>query len=66
MFQDLMQESFDKVIARMEENRKAEAEKKRVVDAVWEAYHGLGDLSVKATFDAMYDAGYLRLPANKD
>jgi hypothetical protein len=47
-------------------NRKAEAEKRRVVDAVWEAYHELGDLSVRATFDAMYDAGYLRLPANND
>jgi hypothetical protein len=47
-------------------NRKAEAEKKRVVDAVWEAYHEFGDLSVRATFDALYDAGYLRLPANKD
>jgi hypothetical protein len=46
--------------------RKAEAEKKRVVDAVWEVYHELGDLSVRATFDAMYDLGYLRSPANKD
>jgi hypothetical protein len=47
-------------------NRKAEAEKKRVVDAVWEAYHELGDLSVRATFDAMYDAGYLRMPPEKN
>jgi hypothetical protein len=47
-------------------SRKAEAEKKRVVDAAIDCcdkdeYEGLADL-----FSELYDAGYLRLPANKD
>jgi len=58
-FQDLMQESFDKVIARMEEKHKAEAEKKRVVDAAQKICINFysNDLS------KLYDAGFLRMPA---
>jgi hypothetical protein len=64
MLQDLMQESFDKVIARMEENRKAEAEKKRVVQ---QASFKVSEFrSLDKVLGELYDAGYLRSPANKD
>jgi hypothetical protein len=66
MLQDLMQESFDKVIARMEENRKAEAEKKRVVDAAYNAIAKPNGIGVDAALSELYDLGYLRSPTNKD
>jgi hypothetical protein len=67
-FQDLMQESFDKVITRMEEKRKAEAEKKRVVDAATEILYKHACATKGELIDgakALYDLGYLRLPEQK-
>jgi hypothetical protein len=50
-------------------NRKAEAEKKRVVDAATEILYKHACATKGELIDgakALYDAGYLRLPANKD
>ena len=44
-------------------NRKAEAEKKRVVDADFKIASGG---MTREMYSALYDAGYLRLPTNKD
>lgn len=46
-------------------NRKAEAERKRVVDAALEFFHETAEFNVSESFNKLYDAGYLRLPADK-
>jgi hypothetical protein len=41
--------------------RKAEAERKRVVDAVMKFWMSV-DTGTTATFEKLYDAGFLRMP----
>jgi len=45
-------------------NRKAEAERKRCIEAVRDAYFGFGGDSY-ASFAMLYDAGFLRMPDDK-
>jgi hypothetical protein len=53
------------VLRPLDYNRKAEAEKKRVVDAVIEAYDkAREDKGLLQAFNELYDLGYLRTPAN--
>ncbi len=48
----------------LDHNRKAEAEKKRVVDAVIKAYDkAREDKGLLQAFNELYDAGFLRMPA---
>jgi hypothetical protein len=62
-FQDLMQESFDKVIARMEQERKSEAERQLVVDA---AFASLSEFNkAHQVLRDLYDLGFLRMPESK-
>jgi hypothetical protein len=63
LLQGLMQESFDRLIADMEEKRKAEADKKRVVDAAYNAIAKPNGIGVDAAIAELYDAGFLRMPA---
>jgi len=48
----------------LDHNRKAEAEKKRVVDAAYNAIAKPNRIGVDAAIAELYDAGFLRMPAN--
>ena len=61
---EYMQRITDESFRPLDWNRKAEAEKKRVVDAI---KANLRDFDIPAeAYGLLYDAGYLRLPTNKD
>lgn len=63
-FQKLMQSDFDRLIEDMERFIKDKAEKKRVVDAVIEAYDkAREDKGLLQAFNELYDLGYLRTPS---
>ncbi len=47
----------------LDHNRKAEAEKKRVVDAAYNAIAKPSGIGVDAAIAELYDAGFLRMPA---
>ncbi len=63
-FKDLMQDSFDKVIAKMESEKKARVEKRRALDvglSIWVK----SDNAIDALSE-LYDLGYLVIPSSNN